>query len=284
MRPLRWAFDCSNWRPSKEDFIKSMACIQSEERERVLQFVFRQHVRPALIGRLMLRAAVNHTFHLKNQEISFGRSDKGKPILNDNKSTFDINISHHGRLVVLASHSAEKVGVDVMQIEQRDNLDSYFDTMKRVFSPQEWVFIREGSSFDSDFSCQGKMRRFLRLWSLKESYFKAEGMGITTDLRSIEFNCKSNVVSGGMVSDTEILVEGRVLADCRFDESIVEGDHCVAVCVINDMNMDFKKDLLFETLSSEKLLSLTSLTEESQLQDVWTNYCSKQESPGFFSN
>lgn len=242
-----------------------------------MEFVFRKDIRAALIGRLMLRSCAANVFGLTNQEIVLDRTDKGKPkIKNAIDRTFDMNVSHHGRLAVLASDSSPKVGIDIMKIEDKDDVNKYFSLMARIFSNKEWTYIKKGAFFDRNISTKAQMTRFYRLWSLKEAYFKAEGMGITTDLRSIEFDCRSPVSATVIATDTQILVEGTLLSNCTFQETFID-DHCVAVCV-----MDLKEPIAvnYEMLSFEKLMcDLTPIEEFPFDGNYWMRYQSKLENP-----
>lgn len=285
IKPLRWAFDHVSWQPSKEQFIQAMSRIQPEERSRVMQFVFRKDIRPALVGRLMLRSCAAQILSLSNNDIKFSRADKGKPIIDNVIQTpFDLNVSHHGNYVVLACDATDKLGIDIMEIEMKEELDKYFKLMNRTFSPNEWTFIREGSSFDTDSSARAQMSRFLRLWSLKEAYFKAEGMGITTDLRSIEFICKSKTDSERIISDTQIKVYGKLLTECTFYESLIDEDHCVAVCIFHNHSLqgDYTSHKFLKLTFDQLVSNLSPFLDADQtdLGSKWQLYESKEESPG----
>lgn len=78
---LRWAVNCTTWIPCKQEWLYAVACIQQEEIERIKRFVFRRDTKLALVGRLLIRAAVTLCLGIKNGEIRLGRTAKGKPIL-----------------------------------------------------------------------------------------------------------------------------------------------------------------------------------------------------------
>ena len=275
-RALRWVFDHVSWQPTQDEFVQAMARIQPEERRRVMQFVFQKDVKPALVGRLMLRSCAAQIFRFKNNDIVLTRTEKGKPILQSIVAEpFDFNVSHHGSLVTLACDSCIKIGIDIMKIEDNENIDYYFKLMNRIFSDKEWSYIKDGAVFDGSRSSLAQMRRFLRLWSLKESYFKAEGMGITTDLRSIEFNCKSDLQTGVTTEDTEVVVEGKLIS-CVFQETILQ-DHCIAVCLFGESN---SKAAQFEKVSFQRLISLLEPLNDADDNHVqWQVYDSKLYSP-----
>ena len=69
----------------------------------------------------MLRKVINQITNIPYTEIKLGRTDKGKPYLeNDLPSpvkSLSFNVSHQGDLVVLAAEKSCPVGVDVMKLD-----------------------------------------------------------------------------------------------------------------------------------------------------------------------
>ena len=279
---FRWAFDCTSWVPSKEQLTSALARIQSEERTRVMSFAFKKDVKPALIGRLMLRTAACIATGQVNKCIHLGRTEKGKPyiqmpIVNE---TFDLNISHHGRYCVMACEASNKVGVDIMRVEfpRGRQLQDFFHLMRKQFSSNEWSFIGNPST-DHPYTC---LSRFMRLWSLKEAYVKAEGFGITTDLKLIDFQCRTHSVqSDSVVVDTQLYVEGRYMDQWIFHESVLPYEHHVTVAIEKTDVITFVPRP-FEQIDFEFLLNqLEPLCDLSDpdLEEAWKLFNSKTESP-----
>jgi phosphopantetheinyl transferase len=103
-----------------------MACIQREERERINKFVFQRDAKLALVGRLLLRAAIVKSECVRNGDIVFGRTEKGKPILvQPHGTTVQVNVSHHGHYTVVAMERGREVGVDVMHLSQPSKGSEY---------------------------------------------------------------------------------------------------------------------------------------------------------------
>lgn len=242
-----------------------------------MRFVFRKDVRPGLIGRALLRYAVHKVTGLDNQKIFFERTLKGKPVCSQMPNSMDLNLSHHGDYCVLACDSADKVGVDTMKIEHRDrDLDRYFDLMHRCFSNDEWTFIKAGSDR------RERLARFMRLWSLKEAYVKAEGFGITVDLQSISFTCHSDPVVNCVTKDTKLTINGQLLEGWTFEETLIDNDHCAAVALNCDTRDRNSEESVFQFVSIEQLIeALTPLKDVDELALVckWTEYCHKDEKP-----
>lgn len=255
----RWAFDLSIWRPQLTELLQATACIQPEEKERLAKFVFRDDFNASLIGRLLMRKFIKETTGLPYNVIRFDRDARGRPYLHHHqeqqqhhpmKYALDFNISHQGDLSVLAgcisslsdnkstnpdattttttSMRKPTIGVDVMKIEYTGGkpLHEFFRIMHRNFAPTEWSSIM-GPSTELD-----QTELFMRHWCLKESYVKNIGVGITIDLQSINFSIKTQELNASHpVTDTQLEVDHKPVINWIFEESILKGDHCVAVAL-----------------------------------------------------
>lgn len=135
---------------------------------------------------------------------------EGKPYLQGNPVYF--NVSHSGEYLAVAV-SKSPVGVDLQKSKQiRDAM------FQRVVQPQEKMLIREDAQWD-----------FLRLWTLKESFVKAEGKGLRIPFQSyyfVEENGNYFVNYGGqrakwMFNIEETLQEGYVVSVCGMESDVV---------------------------------------------------------------
>lgn len=112
--------------------------------------------------------------------IHFSRTEDGKPYAAGLDAHF--NISHSGHYVVCAV-SEKPVGIDVEQMRPvRARL------AKRVCTEAEYAWYQEAESNEET------IRRFFRIWTTKEAYFKWVGTGIT-DLKA--FDTLDHIRSGG---------------------------------------------------------------------------------------
>lgn len=96
------------------------------------------------------------------------RDDMGKPYFKDDKLHF--NVSHSGEYLAIAL-AKTPVGVDIQEPKHiRDGM------YRKVVQPGEAKLIGEE-----------RQRDFLRLWTLKESFVKAEGKGLRIALKDYYF-------------------------------------------------------------------------------------------------
>lgn len=233
----RWAFKVSEWRPTFEELKLACSCIQEEERRRLAKFVFRDDFDASIIGRLMMRKFVAEATGMDYDAIELARDEREKPFWRNSSGSdclVDFNVSHQGDYCVLAgSVSGErdrKIGVDVMKMEYTGGkpLSEFFRLMTRNFSPSEWESIRSKKSDD------GQIGAFMRHWCLKESYVKNVGVGITVDLQKISFCLGSQELSlETPTMDTKLFLNGKLATDWKFEESLIDSQHCVAVSLLN---------------------------------------------------
>ncbi|XP_064381844.1 L-aminoadipate-semialdehyde dehydrogenase-phosphopantetheinyl transferase-like isoform X2 [Halichondria panicea] len=245
---LRWAVNCTQWSPTRHEWLAALGCLQGEEVERVGSFVYQKDCKLALVGRLLIRAALTSLLQLRNNEIQLTRSEKGKPLLVRNgtiDNSMGFNISHQGDYVVLAAQkgnsgkqvtmdtrtctqSPPAVGVDVMQLSvpRGASVNEFFSTMSRQFTSTEWEQIKQPNT--------QHLANFYRFWCLKESFIKAEGSGLSYGLQNLEFHTDpalpwpppSHI---DVYESTRLFVKGQLCEEWGFQESLIDSQHCVAV-------------------------------------------------------
>lgn len=131
------------------------------------------------------------------------RDEFGKPYLKDCELHF--NVSHSGEYLVIAI-SEKPVGIDIQ--EPKNIRDGMY---RKVVQPEECVLIGEDRQED-----------FLRLWTLKESFVKAEGKGLRISMKDYYFEVENDryfVNYGGQ----------RALWTFNIEETLVEG-YFISVC------------------------------------------------------
>ncbi len=103
-------------------------------------------------------------------------AESGQPIVVGATEPAFVSLSHTDR-VVAAALAATRVGIDA---ERHDRVASHPGLRARVCSPTELRWLEQLPEHQRD-EC------FLRLWTRKEAYGKAIGVGIGFDLRSTNF-------------------------------------------------------------------------------------------------
>lgn len=106
----------------------------------------------------------------------FVRNAHGRPDLHTPELPFGLrfNISHTGGMIVIAVTSGGDIGVDVEHTSRQPRV---LDLAHRYFSARELADLRALEAGE-------QLSRFLHLWTLKEAYIKACGMGLAIPLDS----------------------------------------------------------------------------------------------------
>lgn len=99
MEGVRLAFKSGAWQPSRKEWLIGTSCVQTEEKERIMNFVFKKDAKSALIGRLLMRKVISDFTKIRYNEVILKRTDKGKPFLANDATElslrwFNFNISH----------------------------------------------------------------------------------------------------------------------------------------------------------------------------------------------
>jgi 4'-phosphopantetheinyl transferase len=119
----------------------------------------------------LLRLGLERDFGVRPTEIALERNSFGKPRLRGRPGVH-FNIAHCRRAVAVLV-SDRPVGVDVEAVRGRDA-----HVAARCFDASERAHIEAAADPD---------REFFRYWTLKESYVKALGCGLSYPLRGICF-------------------------------------------------------------------------------------------------
>jgi 4'-phosphopantetheinyl transferase len=132
----------------------------------------------SVAGELLARYSVGQFTGNSTQKISLKYGEKGKPHI-ENLSEVHFNISHSGYYVVCAV-AASEIGIDVERI-RKVNLR----IAERFFSASEIEDLMKHHETE-------RMHYFITLWTIKESYLKAIGRGLTQHLNSFTIIKKQN--------------------------------------------------------------------------------------------
>lgn len=123
----------------------------------------------SLFGELLIRRLVCEKLGIPNRDLAISFEDKGKPFVMGYPVHF--NMSHSGVWVVAAVASAP-VGIDIEQMKR-----SRLEVARRFFTEMEYMDLMNKPEPD-------RTEYFYTLWTLKESYLKAVGRGLTLPLNS----------------------------------------------------------------------------------------------------
>lgn len=128
-----------------------------------------------IIGETLARVLISRITKIAWRAIIINKSELGKPYVS--KTNIEFNVSHSGNWIVCGV-ALKKIGVDIERIEPID-----FNIVKHYFTEKEEADL---------YNLQPESRKayFYELWTLKESYLKAQGIGLNIALNSFSVRAK----------------------------------------------------------------------------------------------
>jgi len=132
-----------------------------------------------LVTRALVRTVLSAYLEMPPAAIVFTRSSRGKPAVASpvNTGAVEFNLSHTRGLVVCAVTTGCEIGVDAEPLDRRS---SCLELAARFFAPTEFAALRATR-------IEEQQRMFLRYWTLKEAFIKAEGLGLSAPLDQFWF-------------------------------------------------------------------------------------------------
>lgn len=148
---------------------------------------------------------------LANSQIRFHYNSYGKPEL-ASEQRLCFNISHSGEWIACAVHDTE-VGIDVEQIKPID-----LSVARRFFSAEEYELLENKPP-------EGRLEMFYDLWTLKESYVKLRGQGLSIPLDSFSVH-KSDQ------GECCLRSPGDEVSRFFFKQYHVADQYCLSICAM----------------------------------------------------
>lgn len=179
-----WLAEADPPRPDPQGPARYEDWLSADERERWRRFRFARDRDRYLLARGLQRSVLSRYVPPRHESTwRFEPNAHGRPFICAEQqlqghAPLHFNLSHTRGLVVLAVACTHEVGVDV---EPLDRDGPHLKMADRFFAPSEAEALRAlvGAAAHRD--------RFIELWTLKESYIKARGMGLALPLDSFAF-------------------------------------------------------------------------------------------------
>jgi 4'-phosphopantetheinyl transferase len=149
------------------------ATLSEDERDRAARFRFAHLRRNFAMARGALRAILAAYLDAPPGSLTFAYGEHGKPWLAvKGGQQIEFNVSHSGRLALVAVTQAVPVGIDV---EQTRPVPDVAFLAQRYLAPAEWKAIEHLRAAEQEAA-------FLACWTRKEAYLKAHGEGLAGGL------------------------------------------------------------------------------------------------------
>jgi 4'-phosphopantetheinyl transferase len=155
-----------------------------EERTRQQRFHFAKHRHQHLITRALVRTTLSRYANIEPHNWRFSKNDYGRPeiILQKGVPPLRFNLSHTDGLIICGVVLEQDIGVDVENMKRKGETVEIAD---RFFSQKEVEDLHAVPSAN-------RQARFFDYWTLKESYIKARGMGLSLPLEQFTFHISEN--------------------------------------------------------------------------------------------
>ena len=160
------------------------AVLTEDERKKHAKLFIEKVRRRYLVTRSLVRYVLSRYVPIRPADWRFEATAFGRPTIantHSGVSGLSFNLSHSDRLVTLAVTRDCEIGIDVEDLGRRaplDIADSYF-------SPDEARQLRSLPE-------AAQPQRFFDFWTLKESYIKARGKGLSLPLDQFGFDLRGD--------------------------------------------------------------------------------------------
>ncbi len=147
----------------------------SREKTKIDRYMFERDRHTCLVTRALLRFVLSRYTQIPPRLLRFRENDFGKPSLKPGITDIPIqfNLSHSSGLTACAVVLDSQIGIDVENISRKIDLK----IADRFFSREESECLGKA----------GDKGMFFDLWTLKESYIKAKGKGLSIPLNKFSF-------------------------------------------------------------------------------------------------
>jgi 4'-phosphopantetheinyl transferase len=153
--------------------------LSPDEVRRCGRFVFARHRRDYIIARAVVRTVLGRCTGVDPRWIEFEVNAYGRPEMRRTEQVLPVrfNLSHTDGLIMFGVALDLDIGVDV---EAVDRAGDFLEISERYFAPEENEALHV-------LAPEARNRRFMELWTLKESFMKACGLGFSMPLESFSF-------------------------------------------------------------------------------------------------
>ena len=194
--------------------------LSKEELKKYQKIFYKEDRIQYLVSHVMLRRVLSEYIDLHPKLWQYDSNSYGKPFISYKHKIINLqfNLSHTRRLIALIITQKENCGIDIELIRP---LNDYFNIARLVFSQNERITMSKINNNDV------LKNYFFSLWTLKEAYIKARGIGLSLDLKKISFSFGKN-------KSINLFIESELhdhSDSWQIDLFPVNPDHMCGVCL-----------------------------------------------------
>lgn len=157
--------------------------LSDEEKKQWQRFRFEKHRHQYLVTRALVRSVLSLYHPIVPEEWLFSKNKYGRPeaLQQPKMNKLRFNLSQTNGLILCSVVLNDDIGVDVEDVSQELSVDEMARLVKLSFSALE---IKELMKLPQE----RQQCRFYDYWTLKESFIKAKGMGLSLPLNQFSFH------------------------------------------------------------------------------------------------
>jgi len=158
------------------NYLKTL--LTKKEKDKLAHYKNSKAQHTALITRAICRLVLSQYTNTTPSDLSFIKNQHGKPELTNNSNKIRFNLSHNNDLIIIAICAKDDIGCDIENPLRKVNIEPL---TRRYFSEQEHLEI-------CTLTPKIQQQRFFEMWTLKEAFVKATGIGISLGLDTFYFD------------------------------------------------------------------------------------------------
>lgn len=164
---------------SEEVYTLFLDTLDEDMQQKILRYKRKSDRDLKLSTHVLLRVMLHKLYRMNLEEMYYKTNQFGKPFLPG--SSIHFNLSHSGSWGACVIDQTP-IGVDIEEILPID-----INGMSTFFSRKEQLLLLQTPEKE-------KIELFYRLWTLKESYVKKLGLGLSKSIDSFTFHMSSGVI------------------------------------------------------------------------------------------
>lgn len=162
------------------------AHLSAQELERYHRFRYDKDKDLFLVSHVFLKQILTYYTGIAADKMEFSVNAYGRPelVATGRMKQLRFNLSHTDGLAAVIVTDAADCGVDVERFGRMNDLDAIAG---RFFSPAEALELSRLPEAD-------RQQQFYAYWTLKESFIKAKGMGLSIPLARFSFSLNGDII------------------------------------------------------------------------------------------
>ena len=188
--------------------------ISKSRKEKIKRFKVKKSRIASAFAEILLAYGIKDYFGIEYKDMEIEYIETGKPYCSNHKNLY-YNISHSNQWIACGVATSE-IGIDT-EVIQGINIA----IAKRFFASEEYEIIKQTPA-----PIRNKI--FIKYWTLKESYVKALGTGLSTSLDTFYFKFPKDEIK--LKDEIEFYNQGELDDSYLFHTFELDDENLISVC------------------------------------------------------